>query len=313
MDAQEGEEAVRALSKHLPVPVILAVRNAVARVGMDLAEGKLNAWVGVLPVVARRALGLLAIPDGELERLREALPAMISLSKLGTLDDVLLAQPGWRLFPKTVEAVRDASQSGNLAEKSAEEILLSRHTPGRLSHKQSEALKLLVKRLQVRVGCRAARGVYFDSLRMIPMVDRFPKIRRELAIADVRKSYKLCGYKTATNSHSTFASVGSEARVDSSSSRISSRDAGMSKAYCLTQFTVTHSEHKITVRSSWRKDVLARGVAVVNGKLTLDVWPDRDDLKALWVEQSRGTLLTERRGRLVRNGTGWVHKEEKRS
>jgi hypothetical protein len=66
------------------------------------------------------------------------------------------------------------------------------------------------------------------------------------------------------------------------------------------------------VRSSWRNDVLARGVAVVNGKLTLDVWPDGDDLRALWVEQSRGTSLVEKRGRLVRNGPGWTHKKEKK-
>ena len=69
------------------------------------------------------------------------------------------------------------------------------------------------------------------------------------------------------------------------------------------------SSHKITIRASWRKNVESRGIAVVDGLLTLDARPAEDDLPlrsgeevlaATWVRQGRGTSLVGERGYLYR-------------
>ena len=72
------------------------------------------------------------------------------------------------------------------------------------------------------------------------------------------------------------------------------------------------STHRITIRASWRKNVESRGIAVVDGLLTLDAKPAVDlplrdgeeVLEATWARQGRGTSLVVERGYLYRS-PGW--------
>lgn len=69
------------------------------------------------------------------------------------------------------------------------------------------------------------------------------------------------------------------------------------------------STHRLYVRPTWPTDVLARGATCVGGMLTLDLGKEilPSVFRATWVEQGRGTRLSDRHGFLVERAGGWRH------
>jgi hypothetical protein len=130
----------------------------------------------------------------------------------------------------------------------------------------------------------------------------------------VLAAYRAAGYRTTTHGHSVSVRVARTASVDSSVSRANNSTVGLPNSYN-NGFGVNCSTHALSVRRNWLESVYARGVAVVDGLLTLDAQPtdSPDTLRALWVEQSRGTSLVSSWGYLVRaEGGPWVHSATER-
>lgn len=77
----------------------------------------------------------------------------------------------------------------------------------------------------------------------------------------------------------------------------------------------TDSRHKISVPLNWIVNIERRGIAVVDGLLTLGAWlsgerlaPTEEAWRALYVTQGRGIGLVTRAGLLYRRGGGpWLH------
>jgi hypothetical protein len=123
-------------------------------------------------------------------------------------------------------------------------------------------------------------------------------------------------YRTAAHSHrvTVRCALRGATRAESLSGKASPRDVGLPNAYARKGFSVATSEHVLTIRPSWLRDVFAPGLSVVDGMLTIDAKPalvPRDLYlagcsiwTAAWVRQGRGTSLVEERGIIIRGAAG---------
>lgn len=142
----------------------------------------------------------------------------------------------------------------------------------------------------------------------LPLRDRLLARTRHQVVA----YYSTCGYRVsesrwAGGEHSTDVVVvqtptAGGARGDSSRAWSSNG-----------KWSGTNSSHQITVDWSWLRTVCTRGIATVDGMLTLSartcdgLRDDETAYTARWVQQGRGVSLQTRDGVIYRAGEEWMH------
>jgi len=155
-----------------------------------------------------------------------------------------------------------------------------------------------------------------------PVTRRWPQVRRDRIAAPLRAAYQRCGYRAAAHGHDLVIRVGAYSAPGASSDVGHVRPQSVGLPNCYAGYSVAQSEHVLTVRDDYRECVVARGVDVVDGMLTLDARPAPHPLRpgesllaATWVRQGRGTALAVERGYLYQSapGAGWTHCETLRA
>lgn len=153
-----------------------------------------------------------------------------------------------------------------------------------------------------------------------PRPDPYP-VQVRYRATSVSAAYIRAGYKTAAHDHDWKWHLSDSPRAESVSGSDWASKLGLSSAYQKKAYRVATSRHSIYVSRTWLRDVQARGIAVVDGMLTLacESTPDlsaRADgtaFRAIWARQGRGTSLVTEKGWLVRSGTRWTHASSVRS
>ena len=131
----------------------------------------------------------------------------------------------------------------------------------------------------------------------------------------VRAAYRAASYRTATHSHAWDWTVSDCPGASSDSSKARPSDVGLPNAYSKQGFWVATSDHRLAISRTWLRDVQARGLACLDGMVTLacssapalDVRADGRAYAAVWARQGRGTSLVTERGWLVQVGKRWTH------
>lgn len=120
--------------------------------------------------------------------------------------------------------------------------------------------------------------------------------------AAARGLYRVSESRWAGGDHTTTVHVADHVGCSGDSRRVWSRNG---------KWSGKDSSHQFTVRRTWLVDVHARGLAVVDGMLTLDAEPVQGHgpelFRAAWVEQGRGFDLNCRRGYIARLGDVTYH------
>ena len=172
----------------------------------------------------------------------------------------------------------------------------------RLSPAQARAVDGIVAVVGGRVALRGTAPIATRPYR-----ERLEARRAALVSTAVRAAYDACGYRVSASRwaggrHETHVMIGEPAASGASSKAWSGNG----------KWRGTDSAHTLRVPADWRRAVLARGLAVVGGMLTLDArliepdpaeagYPGYEVYGATWVVQGRGVDLRAESGLLVRD------------
>lgn len=145
----------------------------------------------------------------------------------------------------------------------------------------------------------------------VPVVDRWLD-------EQITAAYHACNFRQAYHCHEwsyDTREIEGDAGTECHTDRVWPDSVGV-KLPGSYKYMITTSSHHLRLGPRWLANVRARGLAVLEGLLTLhcDAEPDlraRADgraYRAAWARQGRGTMLSPRSGWLVRDPRGgWVH------
>ena len=194
----------------------------------------------------------------------------------------LLRHPAGRV------ACREAAEAGKAYSAKAEEYATRPVV--------RQAVRLLAERLAHKQAAQR-QAVEPGRIARLALERRLARTRRAvLAAAD---------YRTARNGHDDTVEFGPPC-ADSDTGKDWDVYRGSFKGWAATT-----SRHTYTVPQDWLETVAARGLANVDGLLTLSAEPvaghGPELYRAVWVEQGRGTALKTVRGYIAREGTTSYH------
>lgn len=121
----------------------------------------------------------------------------------------------------------------------------------------------------------------------------------------VERAHGDAGFRTTEHGHETIVRCGGVASAQSTVGTCYPGDFGLPNSY---NYQVACSTHTLTVPHTWLVRVAARGIAIVDGLVTLDAVQISPGIyRAIWVRQGRGTSLVEEHGVLCRDGLEFSH------